>query len=607
VGGLPYPGDGGQVAVQAADKDTRHDPVSRMSRITGLRITNYRSVKGPIQIAVPFNRPLVLVGENNAGKSNIVRALELMLGERWPGNHDPDDHEYFGRNPDGDPIELRVEVDGVSNINARGENQVAELVWRYPPDEDVGKTLYMVFTTGERNGYVSNETREQCLCLTIGADRRLSYQLSYTSKWTLLSKLMRQFHKTLSEDPDAVEQLRARFEEVKEIFRSVAPCASFSAELDQQVEALAGNLSYGLAIDFSAYDPSNFFHALRVLPREGTDMRTFDELGTGQEQILAIAFAHAYARAFHGEGRTLILVIEEPEAHLHPLAQRWVAQHLCQLAHSESVQVIVTTHSPAFVRMLDLEGLVLVRRSEGAEVETIVKQLAPAELAEHCRRLGAAMATEDTILPFYEAAATEVILAGLFARKVVLVEGPTEAEALPVYFARVGLDVIKEGVAVIPVMGVGNLAKWVRLFSAYEIPVFVIFDNDSEEDADGYRRDDLFTALELEEDVAQRLLNATGFDIEPSIAVVGTNFEQTLRRLFGDEYEAKEREAVTNYRLGRDASKPLVGRFIAEGIDPEQNSPAWDQMQRLAQAVLTSGVTPSREEAAAPEDDAIPF
>jgi len=41
----------------------------------------------------------VLVGENNAGKSNIVRALNLMLGQYSPGNHDPEDHEFFARDP----------------------------------------------------------------------------------------------------------------------------------------------------------------------------------------------------------------------------------------------------------------------------------------------------------------------------------------------------------------------------------------------------------------------------------------------------------------------------------------------------------------------------
>src|SRR4051812_16449423 len=97
-----------------------------MSRLTRVRITKYRSVKGPLQLRVPKSRPLVLVGENNAGKSNIVRAIELMLGESWPGNHEPEDHEYFGRDSAGDPIECRIEVDGVMHVDRYGEQTVHE-------------------------------------------------------------------------------------------------------------------------------------------------------------------------------------------------------------------------------------------------------------------------------------------------------------------------------------------------------------------------------------------------------------------------------------------------------------------------------------------------
>jgi len=68
-----------------------------MAKITKLRIEGYRSIGEPIEIAFPENQPVVLVGENNAGKSNIVKALQLVLGPFWPGNHQPEDHEFFGR------------------------------------------------------------------------------------------------------------------------------------------------------------------------------------------------------------------------------------------------------------------------------------------------------------------------------------------------------------------------------------------------------------------------------------------------------------------------------------------------------------------------------
>ena len=53
-------------------------------------------MKDQICIHFPEKTPVVLVGENNAGKSNIVRALDLILGEMWPKTREPEDHEFWG-------------------------------------------------------------------------------------------------------------------------------------------------------------------------------------------------------------------------------------------------------------------------------------------------------------------------------------------------------------------------------------------------------------------------------------------------------------------------------------------------------------------------------
>ena len=60
-----------------------------MARVRSLKVQNYRSICEEIEITFPPGVPVVLIGENNAGKSNIVRALDLVLGEFWPGSFDP--------------------------------------------------------------------------------------------------------------------------------------------------------------------------------------------------------------------------------------------------------------------------------------------------------------------------------------------------------------------------------------------------------------------------------------------------------------------------------------------------------------------------------------
>ncbi len=547
-----------------------------MGRILKLRVRNYRSIKDAVEVDFPKDSPLVLVGSNNAGKSNLIRALDLVLGESWPGSFEPDDHDFFNRDKGNKPIEVTIDVEGVHHTDRyEYDHEVGSFVFRYPPNDE--QVLQMVYRDGTVRGYVSNDTREQCLCIVIGADRRLSYQLSYVSKYTFLSKLMRRFHAALTSDAARVTKLQTKFEETKVVFQEVTEFKTFSEELKARVGELAGNFEYELGIDFSAYDPSNFFHALKVHPRQGDQVRTFAELGTGQEQVLAIAFAYAYAKAFHGEDKGLVLVIEEPEAHLHPLAQKWVAQKVHELAKA-GVQVVITTHSPAFVNVMNLAGLALVRKTGAA---TQIVQQSAAELSTYCRGKGATKATSDSILPFYAAATTDEILSGFFARRIVLVEGPTEAFSVPVYLHKMGFDPEKEGVAVIPVHGVGSLAKWWRLFSAYGVPTYVIFDNDASDDPSRKKRADLLTTLAVNASDHAAVFGATSLLVKDGYAVCGENFEKTMLTLFGSAYTLLEEEAKTKFGLSLNQSKPLVARYVAERVSIPDGSEANDTLRAL--------------------------
>ena len=158
---------------------------------------------------------------------------------------------------------------------------------------------------------------------------------------------MRKFHEALTADAPRVDALRDKFTEVKKTFEGIEEFSTFAEELKKQTEELSKNWRYKLEVDFSAYDPSNYFRSLRVNPVQDGEVRTFEELGTGQEQILALSFAYAYAKAFHGQGDGLVLVIEEPEAHLHPLAQQWMGQKIQEFAGIDGIQVVIMSNGYA--------------------------------------------------------------------------------------------------------------------------------------------------------------------------------------------------------------------------------------------------------------------
>jgi putative ATP-dependent endonuclease of OLD family len=297
-------------------------------------------------------------------------------------------------------------------------------------------------------------------------------------------------------------------------------------------------------------------------------------MGTGEQQVLAMAFAYAFAKAFHGG---MLLIIEEPEAHLHPLAQQWLAHRLQNMA-SGGLQVLLTTHSPAFIDPLKLEGLVVVRKEEG---RSQVVQIDRNGLLEHCRKTGVpeGALTSENILPRFAAHATKEILEGFFGKVVVLVEGPTEALALPIYFARCGFDVTREGIAIIPVHGKGNLAKWYRLFTAYRIPIYVIVDNDTSEDQEGKKREAVLIALGVPASEQGRYIGTREWLIEKDVCVFGEDFESCLRQYF-EGYKTAEEEAQRNV-----GSKPFAAKWVVEHLTYNQDDSGWEKTRVLVEAI----------------------
>lgn len=65
-------------------------------RVTQIQISHYRSVENMV-LYFPIDKPLILFGPNNSGKSNILSAINRILGERYPTYIEMQDSDYFQR------------------------------------------------------------------------------------------------------------------------------------------------------------------------------------------------------------------------------------------------------------------------------------------------------------------------------------------------------------------------------------------------------------------------------------------------------------------------------------------------------------------------------
>jgi putative ATP-dependent endonuclease of OLD family len=388
--------------------------------------------------------------------------------------------------------------------------------------------------------------------------------------------MMHRFHEILHRYEEIKGELEASFGKTKEIFGQIPEFKRFGDALRSDFSAALKCWSYKLYIDFEAYNPLNFFHALRVQAKEEDQTRAFEELGTGEQQVLAISFAHAYAKAFKSG---FILAIEEPEAHLHPLAQTWFGERIRTMCE-DGLQIVLSTHSPSFLDILNLPGMHLIYK-EGSI--THVRWHSQTTLAHYCVGRGAAAkkCTDETVLAFYAANSSEEILKGLFAKAVVLVEGPTEALALPIYLDACGCDTKEKGIAVIPVHGKGSIARYIRLFEAYGIRAYSVFDNDPEDDGNGNKRREIVEAYGHKLDPT--ILESNNISIADNFAIFGEDFESSLRKQFnGVGYEDKEKSVRQLFG----PAKPLVAREVASLLAKDGTADeSWEPIKKLALAI----------------------
>jgi len=546
-----------------------------MARLEKIIAEDYRSIQHPLEIKFPNNMPVVLIGENNAGKSNIIRAIDLIFGEYHPKYKDLDDHDYFGRDPERQ-INIKTEVSGFKNKLGYNQEYICE-GFSFQATKGQENDFVAIQDNAEENKYVSNALRNEISSIVVNGDKDLSYQLSYSSKYTLLSKVTKAFHKKLTEDEQKVEKLKTLFEEIKSTFIEVPEFEQFKTNMSTIAGEVIKNMTYGLELDFSAYDPSNYFKSLKVHPAEGGETRNFEELGTGQQQILALSFAHAYSKSFL-DG-SLLLIIDEPEIHLHPLAQKWLARTMFDMA-KDGLQLVLTTHSSHFINLEFLPGINLLRKDDEGTVSISNNRN---DLYEYCLETGSDpnRTQEETVIPFYANHSTPHLLNGFFADKIILTEGPTEELALPIYMKKAGFDTLKESVEIISVNGKGNLAKWWRLFTLYDIPTFVCFDNDSKNDGNGNKRKDALKTIGIPEEEVGDLLTIQNWNIADRFCVFGNDFEDTMQDSFPD-YLQIEQEARNE--LG--SSKHILARAVAERLEYDEFQDGWQRISELNQKII---------------------
>lgn len=161
------------------------------------------------------------------------------------------------------------------------------------------------------------------------------------------------------------------------------------------------------------------------------------------------------------------LIVEEPEAHLHPQLQVVLLDHLKAIEESvpgqKPVQVFVTSHSPHFASAANLDSLLCLYQSEGA--------------------IGAFFPREATFLPKKKEKLQrylDVTRADLFfARRLILVEGAAERFLVDAMAAKLKIKLREHSVTILSTEGL-NFDCFAPLFGSAAIPIRVAILSDAD-------------------------------------------------------------------------------------------------------------------------------
>ncbi|MBU3548093.1 ATP-dependent endonuclease [Polynucleobacter sp. P1-05-14] len=210
------------------------------------------------------------------------------------------------------------------------------------------------------------------------------------------------------------------------------------------------DLSKGVDISFSTTGAQSF-----PLSRHGMGTRSLASL------LVFKAFASwRHAQATKGGDKVhTILALEEPESHLHPQAQRSLFKHIKGIAG----QRIVSTHSPYFAGQAQLEDLRLFIKKGG---DTVVSKLDLTQL----EKIDDKRKLEECVIE----SRGDI----LFAQALVLFEGQTEEQALPIWAQEYwGASIHELGFSFARVNGT-DYFPFIWLAQSLEIPWYLIADGE---------------------------------------------------------------------------------------------------------------------------------
>jgi len=501
-------------------------------RIKSIKIHNFRSIKDAKFDLYDYT---LLVGANNAGKSNTLTALRKFYEDGIKFDETSDLPKFDRKdNESWIEIEYKLTDDEFKNLkdNYKGPNNTLKVRKYFKSKDRVKPRQSNIY--GYENGVLSKNLFYGAKNISEAKLGTVIYipevaKADETLKLTGPSPLrdvVTFVMKKVAKTSESFGSLNKAFEDFKSKFGKEDKDGFSLNKLGQEINESLKEWKVEFNLDINPVRPEDIIKNLvsyYVIDKTLDKEIDIKYLGQGLQRHLIYTLLRlssqytekkTYEKKEFSPELTLIL-FEEPEAFLHPSQQEFLNTSLKSLSSEEGQQVIISTHSPIFVskNIEDISTLIRLKRENGttqvfqvseSTKEKVIRQ--NNELVEMLRRkledpsvdestknkIKEKIGNTDDDTRMEEEAIRYLAwldserCSAFFADIVLICEGATEKVFIDYLIKNKWNDLRKKRIYVLDAMGKYNIHRYMNLFKELGIYHSILADKDENNNVHKY-------------------------------------------------------------------------------------------------------------------------